>query len=350
MREAFESRARERLRDVEPLPSPEALRRSVQAPARTAAIVQQGRRALRDLLHGEDDRRLAVIIGPRSLHDPALALEYASRLRQLAQSLAGDLVILMRTHVENPISGSDWRGLVHDPDGDGSGNVARGLRMARVLLRDVNALGVPCAAELVDPLVPGYLGDLMAWGGLGPGLVGSPVHVQLASGMEFPVGFHEAENGALDAACHSLRDATRPKRFPGLAQDGQFAVLESSGNPDLHLVVGGATCGSDFGAKEVERAAAYAAEFGLARPLMLDCSREQAGEPPRTQAQVCRGALQKLREGRRDIAGLMLESELEEQQRAVQHRPLTETGTACMGWNESADLICEIAEAVKLAT
>lgn len=345
MREAFESRVRERLRDVEPLPSPEALRRSVQAPARTAAIVQQGRRALRDLLHGEDDRRLAVIVGPRSLHDPALALEYASRLRQLAQSLAGDLVILMRTDVESSGGGPGRGGLVHDPDGDGSGNVARGLRMARVLLRDVNALGVPCAAELVDPLVPGYLGDLLAWGGIGAEIVSSPVHGQLASGMEFPVGFHGADDGSLDAACQALRDAARPKRFPGLAQDGQFAVLESSGNPDLHLVVGGAACGTDYGAHEVELAAACAAEVGLARPLMLDCSRERAGAPPRTQAQVCRAALQELREGRRDIAGLMLESELEEQQ-----RPLPAARDACMGWNESADLICEIAEAVKLAS
>ena len=349
MTEAFETDAGARLRDVEPLPSPEALRRGVQARAQTAATVQQGRRALRDLLHGQDARRLAVIVGPRAIRDPAVALEYASRLRQLAQTLSGELVVVMRTCVDQPLHAPDGEGLVHDPDLDGSGNVARGLRMARILLRDVNALGVPCAAEILNPLMPAYLGDLLAWGGISGRSSESPVHRQLASGAEFPVGFRGAFDASPDVAFDVLHSAAQPQRFPGVAHDGRLAVLESAGNPDVHLILGGAAESCDLNAASWQDAAACAAEVGISRPLLVDFSQGLARD--RHPSQACRTLLRGLRAGRHPIAGILLESELEDRQPQARTRAMQEFpgGDACMGWNESADLLCEIAEAVKLA-
>jgi len=350
MREAFQRGARKRLRDIEPLPSPEALRRSVQAPARTAATVQQGRRALRDLIHGQDPRRLAVIVGPSAIHDPALALEYASRLRQLAQTLAGELLILMRTRLEPPLDAPDAKSLIHDPDLDGSGNVARGLRAARVLLRDVNALGVPCAAELLSPLLPAYLGDLLAWGDVAGRSVDSPVYRQLASGVEFPVGFQVAWNASPHVVCDAFRSATRSHRFPGIAPDGSLAVLESSGNPDLQLVVGGDADLGDFDSPLFDETTACATEAGISRPLLVDFSRGPAGNPRPHPAPACRALVRSLREGNAAIAGVLFECELEAVRGAGSPAlPQRAPSQGCMGWNEGADLLCEIAEAVKLA-
>jgi 3-deoxy-7-phosphoheptulonate synthase len=346
-------RSTARLRVVEALPHPEALRRELPTPARAAATAQSGRRAIRDVLHGRDDGRLVAIVGPCSIHDAAEALEYAGRLRQLAQSLAGELVVVMRTFVEKPRTSLGWKGLANDPGLDGSCDLARGLRASRAVLRDVNALGVPCAAEILEPTLPAYLGDLLAWGGIGARTVESQVHRQLASGAPFPIGFKNATDGSLDAACHALRAVVRPQRFPGIGPDGRAAVLESAGNPDAHLVLRGGNHGPNHDSAHVAVAAVEAAEVGVARPIVIDCSHGNSGGHVRRQAVVLREVLDQVREGRREISGVMLESQLEEGRQPLEARRRLARGVsitdACIGWNETADLLCETAEAVKLA-
>jgi 3-deoxy-7-phosphoheptulonate synthase len=353
VREVIEARSREPLEVAELLPTPNELRQELALPPRASATVQTARRALRDLLHGRDGYRLAAIVGPCSIHDPAAALEYAARLRQLAQSLAGELLILMRVFVEKPRTSIGWKGLANDPDLDGTCDIARGLRMSRALLRDVNALGVPCATELLEPLTPHYLGDLLAWGGLGARTVESQIHREIASGMPFPVGIKNASDGSLDAACHALRAAARPHRFPGIAPDGRPAVLATRGNPDVHLVLRGGLAGPNHDEPHLALAMARASEGGVARPLVIDCAHGNSGGHPGRQAGVCREVLVQVRGGNSAIAGLMLQSQLEEGRQTLEPRrrvlPGVSVTDACLGWNETADLLCEAAEAVKLS-
>ena len=353
MREGGEARRSQRLRVIEALPTPEALQRELPASPRASATVQTARRAMRDVLHGRDPHRLVVITGPCSIHDPAAALEYAGRLRQLAQSLAGELLVLMRVFVEKPRTSVGWKGLANDPDLDGSCDVARGLRMSRALLRDVNALGVPCATELLGPLTPHYLGDLIAWGSIGARTVESQIHRELASGMGFPVGFKNGTDGSLEAACNALHAASRPHSFAGLGAEGKLSVLASSGNPDVHLILRGGRGGPNHDEPQLALARARASEVGVARPLVVDCAHGNSGGHPRRQAAVCREVLDHVREGNPGIAGLMLESQLVEGQQVIAptRRVLPDVSITdpCLGWNETADLLCEAAEAVKLA-
>jgi 3-deoxy-7-phosphoheptulonate synthase len=341
------------MRVVEPLISPDAMRAALPITPRAEATVREARQALRDLLHGRDRGRIAVIAGPCSIHDPEAALEYARRLRDLAAPLAGELVVVMRTFLEKPRTSVGWKGLLNDPDLDGSQDVARGLTLARQLLLDLNELGVPCAAEILDPSTPAYLADLLAWGGVGARTSESQVHRQLASSLPFPVGFKNGTDGGLEVACHAMQAAGAPHRFVGIAPDGGAAVLATRGNPDRHIVLRGGTRGANHGAAQVARAVAEVAGHGIARPVLVDCSHGNSGRDPARQAGVCRDVLRQIRGGRQEILGLMLESQLEPgSQRHAPGGPLAygvSITDPCIGWNETADLLCEAAEAVKLS-
>jgi 3-deoxy-7-phosphoheptulonate synthase len=341
------------MRVVESLASPDGLRTALPITPRAEATVREARRDLRDLLHGRDRDRIAVIAGPCSIHDPQAALEYARRLRDLAAPLAGELLVVMRTFLEKPRTSVGWKGLLNDPDLDGSQDVARGLTLARQLLLDLNELGVPCAAEILEPTTPAYLADLLAWGGVGARTSESQVHRQLASGLPFPVGFKNGTDGGLEVACHAMRSAGVPHRFAGIAPDGGAAVLATTGNPDRHIVLRGGASGANHGADQMARAVAEVAGHGIARPILVDCSHGNSGRDPARQAGVCRDVLRQIRGGRQEILGLMLESQLEPGQQS--HTPGTPLAYGvsitdpCIGWNETADLLCEAAEAVKLS-
>jgi len=341
------------MRVVEPLPSPNGLRAALPMTPRAQATVGDARQALRDLLHGRDRSRIAVIAGPCSIHDADAAREYARRLREVAAPLAGELVVVMRTFLEKPRTNVGWKGLLNDPDLDGSQDVARGLTLARQLLIDLNELGVPCAAEILDPSTPSYLADLLAWGGVGARTSESQVHRQLASGLPFPVGFKNGTDGGLEVACNSMQAAGAPHRFVGIGPDGGAAVLATAGNPDRHIVLRGGARGANHGADDVARAVTGVAAHGVARPVMVDCSHGNSGRDPARQAGVFREVLRQIRAGRREILGVMLESQLVTgSQRHPPGEPLAygvSITDPCIGWNETADLLCEAAEAVKLS-
>lgn len=330
------------------LPAPERVRAEIPCPPRAAATVQRGRRALRDALHGRDPR-LVAITGPCSIHDPEAALEYARRLRGLALGLEGELIVLMRTFVEKPRTTTGWKGLVSDPDLDGAGDVARGLGVARRLLRDIGALGLPCATEVLDPLVAPYLDDLVAWGGIGARTVESQVHRQLASGLPYPVGFKNSTAGGLDLAVNALRAAGEPHHFPGLGADGRVVLRHSRGNPDGHVVLRGGADGPNHGA--VAAAAAALADRDLARPVLVDCSHENSGGDPTRQGAVLRAVLRRAEERASPVLGFMLESFLEAGRQPFSRRGPLRFGVSitdgCIGWNETADLLCEAAEVAK---
>lgn len=341
------------LTGLRPLLPPRALKQRLPLSERAAATVVAGRQGIRDLIHGRDAERLLVIVGPCSIHDAGAALEYAERLRRAAEPLADRLHVVMRTYFEKPRTTVGWKGLINDPHLDGSCDVPAGIEQARRLLLDINELGLPCASELLDPFTPQYVADLLTWASIGARTTESQTHRELASGLSMPVGFKNGTDGDLAGAHHAMIAARHAHSFLGITADGQPAVVSSSGNPDRHLVLRGGTAGPNHDAESVTRAAARVAEEGLARAVMIDCSHGNSRKDPAQQPVVCRDVLAQVRQGTPEILGVMLESNLEAGNQGWSPGQTLRRGVsitdACLGWDETADLLNEIAAAVKLA-
>ncbi len=345
------------LTEIRPLVSPRALKTELPASARSAEVVRAGRRAIRDAIHGRDPRRLVTVVGPCSIHDREAALEYAERLRRVADALAGELVGVMRTYFEKPRTTVGWKGLVNDPHLDGSCDVAAGLRAARELLLEINERGLPCASELLDPFTPQFIADLLSWASIGARTAESQTHRQLASGLSMPVGIKNATDGRLDIAVNAMIAARDPHSFLGITADGVSAVVSTSGNPDRHLVLRGGEAGPNHDAASVAEAVERLAGQELARPVMVDCSHANSSKQPERQAIVCREVLRQLHAGRggpHPLLGLMLESHLHAGAQSWKPGARLRYGVsitdACIGWSETEDLLHEIAEAVKVST
>jgi len=333
-----------------PLASPAELRLRHPVPAGLRARIDASRRAVADVLHGRDPR-LLVVVGPCSLHDADGAREYARRLAPLAARHEDALVCVMRAYVEKPRSGPGWKGLLNDPDLDGSCDVARGVEVSRALLLSLAELGVACASELLDPLAARYLEDLLAWAAIGARTAESQVHRELASRCAMPVGVKNGMAGEVDAAVLGALAAREPHASLEVGDCGRVGTVRSRGNPDTHVVLRGGRGGSNHGPAEVARAAALAAPLGLARPLLVDCSHGNSGKDHRRQAAVCREVLAQVRDGQPAIAGLLLEGHLREGRQAWEPGQAAEPDRsitdACMGWEETADLLEEAADVAR---
>jgi len=341
------------LSDLRELRSPRDLRAQLPINEKSAATVVAGRGAIRDAIHGRDRERLLVIAGPCSIHDTEVALEYAERLVRTAEPLTGELCVVMRTYFEKPRTTVGWKGLINDPHLDGSCDVEAGLELARGLLLAINEKGMPCASELLDPFTPQYMGDLLAWASIGARTTESQTHRELASGLSMPVGFKNGTDGSLDVARNAMISARHPHSFLGITPDGRSAVVCTQGNPDRHLVLRGGTAGPNHDPESVARAARLLADEELARPVMIDCSHGNSRKDHRNQGRVCREVLEQVRGGSRAILGVMLESHLEPGSQGWQPGRELRRGVsitdACIGWEETEDLLNEIAEAVKVS-
>ena len=333
-----------------PLPSPAQLKTRLPRGSAARAVVKSGRRAIADVLHGRD-ARFVVIAGPCSLHDPEAALTYAQRLTRLARETSDVLAIAMRAYVEKPRTALGWKGLVNDPDLDGSCDLALGLERSRRLLLEINELGLPCASEILDPMTPHYIGDLLSWAAIGARTSESQTHRELASGLPMPVGFKNGTSGVLSVACNGIVAARRPHSCFGLDPHGRAAQLCTPGNPDAHLVLRGGAGRTNFSPENVASAVALLSDSRPARPVLVDCSHDNSSFDPRRQAGVCRAILGQVRDrGDAPILGILLESHLRPgRQDWVRHKKL-EFGVsitdACIGWEETEALLYEIAEAV----
>jgi 3-deoxy-7-phosphoheptulonate synthase len=341
------------LRGIRTLTPPQELKAKLPARERAVATVVEGRGALRDALHGRDGKRLAVIVGPCSIHDPEAALEYATKLSGAAESLRGQIHVLMRTYFEKPRTTVGWKGLINDPHLDGTCDVAAGLEIARGLLLQINELGLPCASEVLDPFTPQFVADLLCWASIGARTAESQTHRELASGLSMPVGFKNGTDGNIDGARNAMVAARHPHSFLGISVDGRSAVVSTNGNPDRHIVLRGGTGGPNYDAESVHRAARAVADQEIRRPIMVDCSHGNSRKDPTRQASVCRAVLEQVRSGQRALLGLMLESHLEAGSQRWSPGAALRHGVsitdACIGWNETEDLLHEIAEAVKLS-
>ncbi|MEM7413289.1 MAG: 3-deoxy-7-phosphoheptulonate synthase [Myxococcota bacterium] len=333
--------------EIRTLVSPDDVKQAHPIPEPAAALVTQTRQALRDLLHGRDRQRLAVIVGPCSLHDRDAALEFASRLARVAGETRDQLVILMRAYFEKPRTTVGWKGLINDPHLDDSCDIPAGLALARQILLDIHALGLPCASEFLDPVTPQYIGDLISWAAIGARTTESQPHRQMASGLSMPVGFKNGTDGGLQVALDALQAAAARHSFLGVTGGGATAVIKTRGNTDGHVVLRGGGGRTNYSASDV---AAAAEKLPSARGVLVDCSHDNSGKDHERQPGVCREVIGQFRAGQQALLGVMLESHLEPGRQDWRARPLTygqSMTDACLGWDDTQSLLYELADTVR---
>jgi 3-deoxy-7-phosphoheptulonate synthase len=334
---------------LQPLRSPRGLKADLPLSSRAERIVARTRDAVRDVLHGRDPHRLLVVVGPCSIHDADQAREYAKRLLPLARAHANELVVMMRTYFEKPRTTVGWKGFLNDPHLDGSCNVAEGLRCARQLLLEIHDLGLPCAAELLDPVTPQYLADLVSWAAIGARTSESQTHREMASGLSMPVGFKNGTDGSLEGAVNAMTAARGPHTFLGIDLYGRAGVVHTRGNQDGHIVLRGGRSGTNYDALHVARANELCQKHDLARPVLVDCSHDNSGQDHTQQGSVCRDVISQV--GDSALMGVLLESHLRPGRQAFEPGADLEHGVsitdACIGFEETEDLLGELAEAVQ---
>jgi len=308
----------------------------------------EARKAIHRLLTGDDDR-LLVVIGPCSIHDPQAALEYAERLTRVRDTLCDNLVIVMRVYFEKPRTTVGWKGLINDPDLNESFHINKGLRLARGLLLDINNMGTPAATEYLDLITPQYFSDLIAWGAIGARTTESQVHRELASGLSCPVGFKNATDGTIQVAIDAISSARCPHHFLSLTKAGHSAIFSTSGNKDCHLILRGGVR-PNYDAVSVDLAVESLEKAGLPTKLMIDFSHANSSKQYEKQIDVGRNVADQIAQGNNPVFGVMIESHLNAgSQKMLSNRSLTygvSITDGCLGWEESAALLQELAEAV----
>lgn len=336
--------------DITPLDSPRVVKSKIPVTETAANLVMETREAIRDILHGRDQERLLIIVGPCSIHDAGVAFEYAQALKRVADETNDRLLIVMRTYFEKPRTTVGWKGLINDPQLDGSCDIAKGIELARTILLTLNSHGMPCASELLDPVTPQYTADLVSWAAIGARTTESQTHREMASGLSMPIGFKNGTEGSLTGALNAMTAARHPHHFLGVNLDGATSIIKTLGNPDRHLVLRGGGGKTNYSPDDVARAEAAVASEEIARPIMVDCSHGNSGKDYRRQGQAARDVLSQCREGRRSIMGMMLESNLHPGSQSWQQGSSLAYGVsitdACMGWSETEDLLREMAESL----
>jgi 3-deoxy-7-phosphoheptulonate synthase len=338
-----------RIRRIDTLNTPAEVIAELPCDDLASETVAQSRAALHAILQGQDDR-LAVVVGPCSIHDPAAALEYAHRLRPLRDALGGELEIIMRVYFEKPRTTVGWKGLINDPGLDGSFNINQGLRLARGLLRDINRMGLPAGCEYLDIISPQYIADLVAWGAIGARTTESQVHREMASGLSCPVGFKNGTDGNIKIAVDAVGAASHPHHFLAVTKEGRSAIAATAGNPDCHVILrGGKT--PNYDAAHIEAASQVLAKSGLPARLMVDASHANSGKNPDNQPAVIEDIAVQMEAGETRIIGVMIESHLVAgQQNLVAGQPLVygqSITDGCIGWEQTVSVLTRLAEAVR---
>ncbi|MCD6662286.1 MAG: 3-deoxy-7-phosphoheptulonate synthase [Comamonas sp.] len=338
-----------RIRAVRPLITPALLQEWLPAPDAAQALVESSRTALARVLQGEDDR-LVVVVGPCSIHDHDQALDYARRLQREAERHAGELLVVMRVYFEKPRTTVGWKGYINDPRLDGSCAINDGLRLARQLLLDVLALGLPVGTEFLDLLSPQFISDLVSWGAIGARTTESPSHRQLASGRSCPVGFKNGTDGGVRVAADAIVAARAPHAFLGLTKMGQAAVFETRGNDDCHVILRGGKL-PNYAKADVDAACALLKSRGLRERVMIDCSHANSSKQHRRQIEVARDVADQIAAGDHRILGVMIESHLEEgRQDIVPGQPLkpgVSVTDACISFAQTVPVLDGLAAAVR---
>lgn len=309
-------------------------------------VVLRGRETIRRILRG-DDKRLLVVVGPCSVHDVKAATDYAERLAEVAKKVEDRLCVVMRVYFEKPRTTVGWKGLINDPHLDGSFDMETGLRLARKLLLNVNEMGLPTATELLDPIIPQYIDDQIAWAAIGARTTESQTHRQMASGLSMPVGYKNSTDGNLQVAIDALKSASSGHHFLGIDEDGVTCVVQTRGNTDGHVILRGGSGRPNYDPENVRACADLLAKSKLSTRLMVDCSHANSSKKHENQSIVYESVMAQRREANCPIMGVMVESFIESGRQDVP----TDIGglkygqsitDACIGWDETKRLLLEV--------
>jgi 3-deoxy-7-phosphoheptulonate synthase len=338
-----------RIQSIDDVITPAQLHEEIPISAAAAKLTYETRLAVHHLLHGHDDR-LLVIVGPCSVHDPKAALEYAAGLEKLIGELSEQLIVVMRVYFEKPRTTVGWKGLINDPDLDGSFNINKGLRFARKLLLDLNDMGVPAGSEFLDIVTPQYFTDLITWGAIGARTTESQVHRELASGLSCPVGFKNGTNGDIQVALDAIRAARHPHHFLSFTMAAHSAIFFTSGNEDTHLILRGGKQ-PNFDAANVDAAGQALVDAGLSDRLMIDFSHANSNKQHERQRDVCTDVSGQIANGEDRIMGIMIESNLKAgRQDVTPGKPMVygqSITDACIAWEDTREMLKELADAVE---
>ena len=341
------------IRQLDPIPAPRYFIKELPLTEQMGKQVLEQRAQIRDILHGRDDRMLAIV-GPCSIHDPKAAHEYATRLAELADELKRDLLIVMRVYFQKPRTTIGWKGLINDPDIDGEFDIRKGMWLARKVLCDVVGMGLPAATEWLDPITPQYLCDLVSWGAIGARNTESQVHRELASGLSMPIGFKNATDGSVKPAADSCYTAAFEHHFLSINLDGHVIAAETKGNPDCHLVLRGSNHGPNYDAESVAAALRDLHESKAEGPskhgLIIDAAHGNCGKNEVVEAAVVENIAGRIAGGERGILGIMMESFLKGGHQAPAPLAQLEYGQSitdsCVPWARSEEVLRKLAQAV----
>ncbi|WP_134325147.1 3-deoxy-7-phosphoheptulonate synthase [Cumulibacter soli] len=338
-----------RVRQIQPLPTPREIREELPLPDDAAELVARSRKESQEVLRGEDDR-LLVVVGPCSAHDPEAVLDYARRLSAVSDRLGEDLLIVMRVYFEKPRTTTGWKGLINDPAIDGSYDIPRGLRLARRVLLDVLAAGVPAGCEYLETTTPQYIADTVTYGAIGARTVESQVHRQLASGISMPIGLKNGSDGDVQVAVDACVAASAAQTFLGVDADGRGAVVMTDGNPDGHVILRGGRAAPNYDADSVAVTMALLQKANLPERVVIDASHGNSRKDHVRQAEVAREVGEQIASGSREIVGVMLESFIVEGNQKPAPSGLTygqSVTDACMSWEATEALLDDLAGSVR---
>lgn len=338
-----------RIREIKELSPPSHVMREFAGTNEISKTVYESRRAVHNVLHGGDDR-LVVVIGPCSIHNTKAALEYAGRLKEQRDRFKGDLEIIMRVYFEKPRTTVGWKGLINDPNLDGSFNINQGLRTARQLLLDINAMGLPAGCEFLDMITPQYIADLVSWGAIGARTTESQVHRELASGLSCPVGFKNGTSGNVRIAIDAIKAASQPHHFLSVTKGGHSAIVSTVGNEDCHVILRGGKA-PNYDAESIEAASQELVKAGLKPRIMVDASHANSNKDYTRQPLVIEDVSVQIAGGDQRICGVMVEShlvggrqDLVAGKELVYGQSITD---GCIDWDASVQVLERLSEAVR---
>lgn len=335
------------IKGFKPLIAPKVLKDELSVTDQVAKLIARSRKAVQDILINKDKRRI-VIVGPCSLHDCKATLEYAEKLAVLQEDVKDSVLIIMRAYFEKPRTTLGWKGMIYDPHLDSSYDIEGGLRQARSLLLSIATAGLPAAIEFLDPVVPQYLADLVSWAAIGARTTESQIHRQMASGLSMPVGFKNSTDGNLSSAVDAIKAASSAHSFMGIDRNGQSIIAETSGNKYGHLVMRGGSDCPNYGSEYVAFAEVLLRKAGISTGAIIDCSHANSQKEYKKQRSVFLDVTEQIRQGNQLIAGVMLESFINEGSQSFTKSEDLKYGVSltdsCIGWSETEELICYLSE------
>ena len=329
--------------NINPIISPDDLKNQFPIQSPLSEFVINSRNIISNISTNKDHRKL-VVIGPCSIHDPKAAIEYANKLAPLVEKFKDKLYIVMRVYFEKPRTNIGWKGLISDPDLDNTCNIENGLKQARSLMLEILKLGIPTGSELLDPILPQYYADLICWASIGARTSESQTHREMASGLSMPIGFKNATDGNIDIAIHAIQAAQHPHSFIGVTQNGTIARVQSSGNPDAHLIIRGGSNGPNYSSVQMEEHLEKINQSSIKSRILIDCSHGNSRKKASNQKKVVNSITNQIKNGNQSIMGIMVESFLEHGNQSINDsnkvygQSITDE---CIGWEETESLLSD---------